>query len=130
MRCCTIDLIDPDMKRRIDMFDEDLEERLDDTNVVDDVGDDFYIYDVDEANDVAHGDGYNTTSCEAYGVTMAEESPDEDNLYNMAYEEFIVSKVIMYMSGEGPSKATVRRRVEDLNGMKLGTYHWNMIMDT
>ena len=46
---CT-DLIDPDMIRRIKKFDEELDTNLDDMNSVDDVGNDFYIDDVDEAN--------------------------------------------------------------------------------
>ena len=53
------DLLDPDMKRRIDNFGEELEERLDDTNFVDDVGANFYINNVDEADEVEHGDGSN-----------------------------------------------------------------------
>ena len=36
-------------------------------NSVDDVRDYFYIDDVDEADEAAHGDGYNTPSDELYG---------------------------------------------------------------
>ena len=36
-------------------------------NSVDDVGDYFYIDDVDEADEVAYGYGYNTPSDELYG---------------------------------------------------------------
>ena len=68
------DLLDPDMKRRIDNFGEELEERLDDTNFVDDFGANFYIDDVDEANEAAHGDGANTPSDEAYEDMTAENS--------------------------------------------------------
>ena len=52
--------LDPDMKWRIDKFDEKLQNRLDDTNFVDDVGADLYIGDMDEANEAAHEDGSNT----------------------------------------------------------------------
>ena len=31
---------------------------------------------------------------------------------------------------EGSRKATVRSRVEDLYGAKVGTHHWNILMDT
>ena len=40
------------------------------TNFVDVVGAVFYIYDVDEANEAAHGDGANTLIDEAYGDMM------------------------------------------------------------
>ena len=56
------DFIYPDMKWRNDKFYEELEKRLDDTNFVDDIRADFYIDDVDEANEEAHGDGSNTPS--------------------------------------------------------------------
>ena len=56
------DFIYPDMKWRNDKFYEELEKRLDDTNFVDYIRADFYIDDVDEANEEAHGDGSNTPS--------------------------------------------------------------------
>ena len=55
-------LIDPDTKLRIDKSDEELEKRLYDTDFVDDVRTDFYIDDIDEADEAVHGDGYNTLS--------------------------------------------------------------------
>ena len=64
---------DPDTKGRIGRFDEELEKRLDDIKFVDDVGDDFYIDDLDEANEAALGDGVNTPSDEAYVDIMAED---------------------------------------------------------
>ena len=70
---CT-ELLDTDMKGRIDIFYEEIEKRLDDTNFVDDFGANFYIDDVDEANEVAHGDGTNTLSDEAYADMTAENS--------------------------------------------------------
>ena len=54
------------MKRRIVNSDEELEKRLVDTNFVDDVGDEFYIDEVDESDEVANSDGSNTPTDEAY----------------------------------------------------------------
>ena len=58
---CT-DFIDPYMKRSIGNFDEQLYKRLDDTNIIDDVGADFYIDNLDEADEAVRGDGSNTPS--------------------------------------------------------------------
>ena len=41
------DLIDTYTKRRTENFDEELDKRFDNTTLVDDVGSDFYIDDVD-----------------------------------------------------------------------------------
>ena len=46
-------------------------------NFVDDVRAGFYIDDVDEADEAAHGDGPNTPSDEAYGDMMSEERPKQ-----------------------------------------------------
>ena len=37
---------------------------------------------------------------------------------------------MMDVSGEGLSRATVRRSVEDLDGVKVGTYYLNPLMNT
>ena len=63
-------LIYPDMKRRIDKFDEELEKLLDDTNFVDDIMSDLYIDDVNKYDEAACWDGSNTLSDEAYGGIM------------------------------------------------------------
>ena len=37
---------------------------------------------------------------------------------------------MMDVPGEGLRRATVRRRVEDMDGEKVGTYNWNPLMNT
>ena len=63
-------LLDSDMKGQIEKFDEELEKVLDDTNFFDDVRFDYYINDVDEADEESHGGGSNTPINEAYGDMM------------------------------------------------------------
>ena len=46
--------------------------------VFDDVGYDFYIDGMDEADEAAHGYGSNTPSDEAYGYMSTEERPNQD----------------------------------------------------
>ena len=126
---CT-DLIDTDTKHQINKFNEELEKRLDSMNFVDDVGAYFYLDNMDEADKVAHGDWDNNLSDEAYGDMMAEERPEQDYIDDAAYDKYIGVEVIMDVLGEGPRSATVRRRVEYLNGEKLGMYHQIPLMDT
>ena len=98
------ELIDTEMKWWIDKFDEELDKRWDDTNFVDDVEADFYIFGLYEADEAAHGDGSNTSSDEAYEDMMAEESPEHDDIDNVAYNKCIGSEVIMDVPGEGPRR--------------------------
>ena len=76
------DLLDPDIKGQIDNFDEYLEKCLDGTKCVDDVRANFYIDDVDESNEAAHGYGANTLKNEAYRGIMVEENPEQVNIYD------------------------------------------------
>ena len=123
-------LIDPDMKQRIEIFDEELEKRLDHTKFVDDSGTDLYIDDVDRYNEVAHGYGCNTQSDEAYGEMMADKSPEQYDIDDTTCDKYIGAEVIIDATGKYPRKATFRRCDEELDGEKVGTYHWNQLMDT
>ena len=90
-------LLDICTKGQIDNFDEDLEKRLDDTDFLDDVRADFYIDDMDEANETAHRDGANNLSNDAYGAIMAEERPDQDDIDDAARDKYIGAEMIMDM---------------------------------
>ena len=61
---------------------------------------------------------------------MMEESPKQDDTDDAAYDKYIGAEVMMDVPGEGLRRATVRRCVEELDGEKVGTYHWNPLMDT
>ena len=88
---------------------------MDDTNFVVDVGADFYIDDVDDTDESSHGDGANIPSNKAYGDIMVEKCPEQDDIDDFAYKNYIGAKVIMGVTGEGPRQATVRHRVEYLD---------------
>ena len=75
---------------------------------------------MDEVDEVAHGDGPNTLSDEAYGDMMAEERPKQYDIDDEAYDKYIGAEVIMEVPGKGSRRETVRRCVEDLDGTKVG----------
>ena len=83
-----------------------------------------------EDNEVAGGDGYNNPRYEAYVETMVEENTDQNNIGDADYGKYIGSEVMTVVPVEGPSQETVRHRVENLDGEKVGTYHRNPLMDT
>ena len=122
--------IDPYMKQWIVKFDENLEKWLDGTNFIDDVGNYFYVDNVNESNKSVDGDGYNTPTYEAYRDMISEQRPYQYNIDDVAYDKYIGSEVIMNVPGEGPMRVTVRYHVEDLYGMKVVTYHQDPLMDT
>ena len=126
-------LLDPVLKEKIKVFDEALEVRLDDTKFTDDTGAEgaeFYIDNIEGADAVAHGEGSNTPSDAEYGDMLVDERPDKDDVDDAAYDKYIGAEVMMDVPGEGPRRATVKRRVEDLDGTKKGTYNRNPMMDT
>ena len=83
------DLLDPAMKERIEDFDKDLVKRLDETNFTDDVGAEFYIDDIEDADAAAHGDGSNTPSDKEYGDMMAADRPEKDEMDEAGYDKYI-----------------------------------------
>ena len=87
------------MKRQIGYFDEELEKRLDHTNFVVNSGTDLYIDNVDEPDEEAHGYGYNNPSDEAYGEMMVEESPNQYDINDTAYNKYIGAEVTMDVPG-------------------------------
>ena len=103
---------------------------MDDTNFVDDVGANFYINDVDEADEAAHGDGSNNLSGEECWYMLEEERPKQGNIGNGAYVKYIGTRVMTDVSGEGPRRVNVRCCVEDLDRAKVVMYHHNPLMDT
>ena len=87
------------------------------------------LNDVYEADKAAHGDRPNTPSNEEYGYMMMEESHDQEDINDAAYEKYIGADIIMGGPGEVPRRVTVRRCVEDLNGGKkweciIGIHSW------
>ena len=123
-------LIDPDMKWRIDKFDEELQKHLDDKNFVDDVRADFYIDDVDKSNDAAHGDGSNSPNNDAYGDIMMEDLPEDYAIDDTFYDKYISAEIIIDFPKEVPRREIFIRNVEDLDGTKVGTDHQNLLVDT
>lgn len=104
--------------------------RLDDKNFVNHEAGEFYLDDEYDDDVLAHGDGTNTPSNEEYGDMITEERPDQDDIDNDAFDKYIGAEVMLDVPGEGPKRATVKRRAETLEGTKLGNYHKNPLMDT
>ena len=73
---------------------------MDETNFVDNIRADFYIDNVDEADEAAHGDVSNTLSDESYGNMIAEYRPDQDNIFNVYYDKYIEAELMMDVPGE------------------------------
>ena len=79
---------------------------------------------------MAHGYGSKTPGDEAYDDMIKEERPDKDYIDNAAYDKYIIIEVIMDVPVKGPRQVSVRRRIEVLDGVKVGTYKQNLLMDT
>ena len=124
------ELLDPEMIEIITKFDKDLEKRLDDTNFTNPEAGELCIDDIDDADEVAHGDGSNTPSVDEYADMEPEERPERDDVDDDAYDKYIGAEVMMDVPGEGSRRATVKRRVRNEDGTAAGTHHRNPLMDT
>ena len=60
---------------------------MDNTNFVNDKGNNFYIDDINEADEAAHGDGSNTPTDKEYGDMLTEDRPEQDDIDDAAYDK-------------------------------------------
>ena len=124
------EMLDPDLKKLIDEFDAKVKERLNDANFQNPDGTDLYMEDEDSAEEQAYGDGSKTPSDAEYGDMLQEERPEADDIDSDAYDKFIGAEVNIDVAGEGPLRATVKRRATDYDGNFLGQAHRNPLLDT
>ena len=118
------------MTKRIKKFIEDLEKILDDTNFVNPEAGELCIDEIDDEDEVAHGDGSNTPSDVDYSSMRPEERPEQDYMDYEDYDKYIGAVVMMDVPGERLRRATVKRRVKNNDGTSAGTHHRNPLMDT
>ena len=107
-----------------------MQKRLDDTNFVNPESSDLYIDEVDDENDVAHGDITQTPGQDEYANMNTEERTDQDNIDGKAYDKYIWAEVMMDVPGEGPRRATVRQHVENEDSSRAETYHRKPLINT
>ena len=103
---------------------------MDNKKCFDDVGDDFYIADMYEVDEAAHGDWSDTLIDESYWDMMTDDLPKQEKIDNASCIKYIGAEVKMGVPGEGPRRSTFRCHVEESGGTKVGTYHRNPLMDT
>ena len=101
------------MCERIKEFDEKIEKRLDDTNFVNPEARELYIDEFEYENEAAHRDGTQMPDDDEYADMNTEERPKQDDVDFETYDKYIGSEVMMDVPGEGPNRATVRRRIEN-----------------
>ena len=103
---------------------------MDDTNFVNQEAGELCIDEIDDEDEVAHGDGSNNTSGVDYSSMRPEERPEQDDMDDNAYDKYIGAEVMMDVPGKGSRRATVKRRVKNDDGKSPGTHHRNPLMYT
>ena len=76
------------------------------------------------------GNGTQTPDDDEYAEMNTKERPEGDDVDSKIYDKYIRSKAMMDVPGEGPKRATVKRRIENKDGSQAGTYHRNPMLDT
>ena len=90
----------------------------------------MYIDEVEDEEEAAHRDGTPTPDDDEYTDMNTEELPKQDDVDSEKYDKYIGAEVMMEVPSEGPKRATVKRRIENEDGLRAGTYHRNLLMDT
>lgn len=116
---------DESLKKRIDEFNEKVEERLDDTNFRSDEADvDFYLEDVD-----VREDDMNTPTVDEYGDMVQEARKDADEFDNDAYDRYLGAELNINR-GDGEIRGRVVKRARGSDSEFVGRAHRNPLLDT
>jgi len=119
------DMRDDILKKRIDEFEETLEERLNDENFQSEETDvDFYLEDVEIAEDDP-----NAPTDDEYGDMIQEEKKDVDEFDNEAYDRYLGAELSINR-GDGVIRWRVVKRACGNNGEFIGWSHNNPLMDS
>jgi hypothetical protein len=120
------DVGDDVLKKRINEFEETLEEQLDNENFQsEEVDVDFYLEDVEIAEDDA-----NTPTDEEYGDMIQEEKKDHvDEFDNDVYDRYLGAELNINR-GDGEIRGRVVKRARGNNGEFIGRSHNNLLIDS
>ena len=90
----------------------------------------MYINEVEDEDKAAQGYGTQTPDDDEYSDMNTEEWPEQDDVNSETYNKYIRSAVMIDVPGEGPKRATARRRIKNKDGSPAITYHRIPMMDT
>jgi len=119
------DMRDDILKKRINEFEETLEERLNSENFQSEETDvDFYFEDVEIAED-----NPNAPTDEEYGDMIQEENKDVDEFDNVVYNRYLGAELSINR-GDSEIRGRVVKRARCNNGEFIGLLHKNPLMDS
>jgi hypothetical protein len=122
-----------DIKARMNHFQTQIMQRLDETGfVIDNVFESKNVLQDEDLNDdSAYGDGTNTPTDEEYRMnTKPPERLDEDDIQSDAYDKYIGAELAVDFGTDGKRRATVKERVRDFEGNYVGRSNTNPYLDT
>ena len=113
------------LKKRIDKFEETLEQQLNNENFQSEETDvDFYLEDVEIAEDDPH-----VPTDEEYGNMIQEDKKDVDEFDNDAYDWYLGAELSI-KRGDGEIRGRVVKRARGNGGESIGRSHNNPLMDS
>ena len=111
------------LKKRIDEFEETLEEQLNDDNFQSEETDvDFYLEDVEIAED-------NPNALSSYGNMIQEEKKDVGEFDNDAYDRYLGAELSIN-GGDGEIRGRVVKQARGNDSEFIGRSHNNPLMDS
>jgi hypothetical protein len=132
------DYLNPDTKTKIELFNKELDERLDDTNFAlpGEEGVDLkFLEDIDDDNlfgSMAYnnllGIGGVTPTVEEYGDMVFEERPEDDD--EEAIDKYLNMELILGAGTDDQRRGRVVKRARGIDGEYIGHSHSNPLFDT
>ena len=123
------DLLNEDIKKQIEDFDMDVEERLDEQNFFTEDANDATFFLQDEEEPSIFGGGVTTTD-EEYGDMNMEEALEADDIDDEAVDKYLNAELIFDVGSGSERRGRVMKRARRSTGEPVGRAHANPLFDT
>ena len=125
------DILNDDVRRQVEAFDSDVEERLDDQRfVAQDPDATFFLQDEDDVYYDSHRGVTTTPAVDEYGDMIVLESLEADDIDDEVLDKYLNAELIFDMGTGAERRGRVIKRAKGTTGQPVGRGHANPLFDT
>jgi hypothetical protein len=125
------DILNDDVRRQVEAFDSDVEERLDDQRfVAQDPDATFFLQDEDNVCYDSHRGVTTTPAVDEYGDMIVPELLEADDIDDEVLDKYLNAELIFDMGTGAERRGRVIKRAKGTTGQPIGRGHANPLFDT
>jgi hypothetical protein len=125
------DILNDDVRRQVEAFDSDVEERLDDQRfVAQDPDATFFLQDEDDVYYDSHRGVTTTPAVDEYGDMIVPESLEADDIDDKVLDKYLNAELIFDMGTGAERRGRVIKRAKGTTGQPVGRGHANPLFNT